>query len=111
MRRYDQKQSDPFYYSKPWLRTRAAALARDQGTCQDCLAEYRAGTRALKDIKSADMVHHIIPYQTDPTLALVMDNLISLCDMHHNVRHPEKGRSQSSASKAPASYPFRVIKV
>lgn len=100
------KQSDPFYHSAAWKKVRAAALARDQGMCRDCMALFDAGM-TLRPHR-ATMVHHIEPLEQRPDLALRLDNLISLCDECHNRRHPEKGGSGEKPTAPPG---MRVIKI
>lgn len=100
------KQADPFYSSGPWRRVRTAALARDLGLCQDCLALYMANPDY--QVKTAEMVHHIKPRKTNPELELSLDNLISLCDQHHEQRHPER-RKSNHIPEPPAG--IRVIKI
>lgn len=105
------KESDPFYHSKAWKRVRRLALERDQGMCQDCMDRFRAGY-GIKPHR-ADMVHHIIPREERPDLALNLANLRSLCNECHNKRHPEKGR-QADKSIQPAAekkHSMRVVKV
>ena len=54
------------------------------------------------------MVHHVLPITERPDLALDVANMRSLCDMHHNRKHPEKGR-HGKAKPMPTT--MRVIKV
>lgn len=100
------KQADPFYSTAAWRHVRTAALARDLGLCQDCLACYRRDP--TWQVRPADMVHHLQPRKEHPELALALDNLISLCDMHHERRHPERRRTRPERA-----YPegIRVIKI
>ena len=56
----------------------------------------------------ADMVHHVIPVEERPDLALNLSNLRSLCNECHNKEHPEKGRQ---ATQQPAKHTMRVVKV
>ncbi len=105
------QESDPFYHSKPWKRVRLLALNRDHGMCQDCMDRFRAGY-GLKPHR-AEMVHHIIPREERPDLALTLSNLRSLCNECHNKIHPEKGR-QAKRDTQPAAgrkHSMRVIKV
>lgn len=100
------KESDPFLHTAAWKRARRAALERDHFKCRDCMDRYLAGYGAKP--RDATMVHHIIPRDQRPDLALDLDNLISLCDECHNKRHPEKGRQ----AHAPApKHGMRVIKI
>ncbi len=101
----DGKKSLAFYHTAAWKKARAAALRRDCGMCQDCMARFRTG--AGKRPRRATMVHHIIPLEERPDLALNLGNLISLCDECHNKRHPEKGQREQPAPR----HGMRIIKV
>lgn len=105
----DYKESLPFYHSAAWKRVRALAMQRDHGMCQDCMDRLRAGYGIRPH--RAQMVHHIIPLEERPDLALDLNNLRSLCNECHNRQHPEKGRDrrQDKAKDMPAR--MRVIKV
>lgn len=74
---------DNFYKSAVWKNKRAYILKRDLYLCQEC---KRYGKRI-----EGTIVHHIIPYEDAPELSLKNDNLITLCKMCHNKKHPEKG--------------------
>lgn len=71
-----------FYISGRWIRLRAEALKRDNKECQQCKARGKA--------RRAKTVHHIKHVKEHPSLALSMDNLMSLCNECHNEVHPEK---------------------
>ena len=71
-----------FYKSARWKHKREAILRRDGYMCQRC---KRYGRQ-----RQAQTVHHIKHYDEYPELALVNDNLISLCNDCHNALHPEK---------------------
>ena len=58
----------------------------------------------------AELVHHMIPLEERPDLALDLDNLRSLCSECHNRRHPEKGR-QAARPAEDGSHTMRVITV
>lgn len=103
----EYKESDPFYHSRAWKRIRQQALSRDRGMCQDCMAKLRAGVSVKP--RRAEMVHHIIPLEERPDLALRLDNLISLCNQCHNKRHPEKGHGNRPTANENAR--MRIIKV
>ncbi len=101
-----QGESKSFYRNAPWRRARTAALDRDRHMCRDCMDRFEAGYGIRP--RRATMVHHVIPIEQRPDLALNLDNLRSLCDECHNRRHPEKGaRSQEPVRRLP----MRVIKV
>ncbi|NMC20276.1 MAG: HNH endonuclease, partial [Thermogutta sp.] len=51
--------------------------------CEECLKQGI--------VKEADLVHHIIPVDKDPSLILVMDNLMSVCNHCHQVIHSRGG--------------------
>lgn len=101
------KQTDPFYKSAHWRRLRKTALERDHYMCQDCLAAKRRGEMIRP--RSASVVHHILPRDKYPELALDLDNLVSLCDACHNKRHPEKGGGAADAAEVKPG--VRIIKV
>lgn len=75
------KKPDPFYLTKAWRELREVALARDNYLCQRCF-------KKKNKLISADMVHHIKPRLRFPDLALVLENLISLCWGCHNIVEP-----------------------
>lgn len=104
----NDKASNPFYHTKAWKRARAARLMLDHYMCTACMAEIDRGER-MKPMP-ATMVHHVLPVAERPDLALDITNMRSLCDMHHNREHPEKGGRGKArpTTKAPA---LRVIKV
>jgi 5-methylcytosine-specific restriction endonuclease McrA len=70
--------SRKFYASKIWRQQRLFALSRDQYSCRDC------GGRA-------EEVHHQISLDSrnisDYSIALGLDNLVSLCFDCHQKRH------------------------
>ena len=70
-----------FLDSTKWRRCRAAVLRRDGYLCRDCLRYGRKTAAAL--------VHHVVPFAEDETLALDEKNLVSRCEACHNRRHPE----------------------
>ncbi len=104
--RYD-KGTDPFYKSRPWRQLRRQAMQRDNYLCQDCLAAKVRGEKIRP--RPATVVHHILPKETYPELAMDLDNLVSLCDACHNKRHPEKGWREAPSQAASKS--VRIIKV
>jgi 5-methylcytosine-specific restriction endonuclease McrA len=71
-----------FYRSAIWLKKRADILSRDNNECQKCKSKGK--------FKKATCVHHKKHLKDRPDLALVDDNLISLCDSCHCEEHPEK---------------------
>ncbi|MBR2664833.1 MAG: HNH endonuclease [Clostridia bacterium] len=99
------KESLPFYHTAAWKRARAAALRRDQGMCRDCMDRFLAGYGVKP--RRAELVHHVIPLEERPDLALDLDNLLSLCSECHNRRHPEKGQQPGQET----AHSMRVIKI
>lgn len=103
------KESDPFLHSKAWRRVRQKRLDMDNGMCCDCMERFRAGL--IEKPNRATMVHHVIPREERPDLALVLSNLRSLCDGCHNKRHPEKGGRTPGKPKDRPGKGMRIIKV
>lgn len=100
------KESAPFYHQEVWKRLRGVALMRDAGMCCDCMEKFNVGL--ITAPSRATMVHHIIPIEERPDLALDLNNLRSLCDRCHNIHHPEKGRKRQQVSTPQG---IRVIKI
>ncbi|MGO4887078.1 HNH endonuclease [Anaerobacillus sp. MEB173] len=73
------KQTNPFYKSKKWKRKRESILKRDDYECREC--------RRYGKVHEANTVHHINTLEDRPELALLDDNLISLCNTHHEKMH------------------------
>lgn len=75
-----------FYSSGAWKQVRELAKKRDHYLCVDCLREGR--------ITPAEEVHHIIaltPHNiTDPSVALNLNNLKSLCRECHKKYDPKR---------------------
>lgn len=108
---YKGKQSDPFYHTRRWKAVRKLVLERDHAICQVCLRLYRAG--CMDRPREANTVHHLIPRTERPDLELALDNLESICAIHHNQEHPDKGGSHG-ADRPQAARPrvvARIIKI
>ncbi|ASA22094.1 endonuclease [Paenibacillus donghaensis] len=89
------KGSRAFYRSTAWETARVQALIRDNYLCQHCIKR--------KKLTPADMVHHIKPLSDYPDLALVLENLLSLCNGCHNKEHGgpgERGEATPVARRA-----------
>ena len=69
-------------YDSRWDAVRKIKLSKNP-LCEECLKEGR--------VTRADLVHHIIPVDKDPSLILVMDNLMSVCNHCHQVIHSRGG--------------------
>lgn len=72
-------QKKSFYNSTAWKQLRLQALERDNNECQHCKAEGKKKEVILN-------VDHKYPIELYPKLALVLDNLQTLCIYHHNVK-------------------------
>ena len=68
-----------FYKQKKWKRKRELVLKRDDYQCRQC-KRYGRTTQA-------NTVHHIYPLEQRPDLALVSENLLSLCNQCHENMH------------------------
>lgn len=99
------KVSDPFYHTGAWLRLRSMALSRDRHICQECLRRVKMGLQSRP--RNATMVHHIKPRREYPELALVLENLESLCNLCHERLTPER---RSRGKTAPETV-RRVIRI
>ena len=75
-----RRQSHRLYGTAAWRRVREAVKARD-GECMAC--------GALDDLT----VDHIIPATVDPSLALELDNLRTLCRRCHGRKDGARSRS------------------
>lgn len=85
---YEQKRS--FYKSSAWEQLRQKALERDNHECQWCRKEGRVTVDSIKEEgkpkKIVLNVDHKYGIENYPQLALVLDNLETLCIYHHNVK-------------------------
>ena len=89
-----KQEKQRFYNKKAWQEKRLKVLRRDHFECQDCRERItQAGRKGIKlhgwenYLNKATCVHHIKELEDYPELALDEDNLISLCDRCHNLRH------------------------
>ena len=74
------KKEQSFYSSTAWIRLRDTIRSRQHGMCVVCY---------LKDNKiiNQDVVHHITELKEDYSKRLDEDNLICLCNKHHDHVH------------------------
>lgn len=73
------KRVNPFYKSTRWKNKRDNILRRDEYMCREC-RRYGRTTQATH-------VHHIFELEKYSALALINDNLISLCNKCHEQMH------------------------
>ena len=100
MTRYIGKKRKPLYGTTAWRRIRRHVLERDHYWCQRC-------KRTI-----ANTVHHRIPVEERPDLALEETNLESLCEQCHNASHPERNRkaeAPSRQSEAPKGIRIAIV--
>lgn len=76
-------REDRFRWTQAWKDKREEIKRRDLYLCRACLknipgTEYKINTENLS-------VHHIQPLHTNYDLRLDNDNLITLCDIHHEL--------------------------
>lgn len=86
-----REQKKKFYGSDEWETLRLKALERDNYECQECKREGRVHVDSKKvegERKSIELnVHHKYEIEHYPKLALVIDNLETLCLNCHNKAH------------------------
>lgn len=92
MREYKTKeQKKKFYRSKEWGALRQQALKRNNYECQQCKREGKVHVDSQKvegEKKSIELnVHHKYEIEFYPQLALILDNLETLCLNCHNKTH------------------------
>lgn len=73
-----KNQTRKYRTDRRWYYARKQALERDLYCCRMCLADGIIERERLE-------VHHIIPLYKNPTMAYVIDNLITLCNYHHRM--------------------------
>ena len=88
-----EQQKKSFYNSAAWCGPnglRVEALERDNYECQHCKAEGKVTVDSIKQDgehkKVVLNVDHKYPIEHYPKLALMLDNLQTLCIYHHNVK-------------------------
>lgn len=80
-------REDKFRWTQAWQHKRDFIKARDKYLCQACLNNMQ-GTKLRLNTERLS-VHHIKSLKTDFDLRLDESNLITLCNMHHELA--EKG--------------------
>jgi len=94
-------KASAFYKTSVWQKCRELVLTRDLGLCQECLSTVGP--------VPADTVHHKVHLRDDPSKALDLDNLVSVCASCHNKLHPEKTNNKKKSKKV--SDRIRVVEL
>lgn len=85
-----EEQKKTFYNSTAWKEIRLQALERDNYECQHCKQEGGVTVDSKKvEGKKKEIVlnvDHKYPIENYPKLALMLDNLQTLCVYHHNLK-------------------------
>lgn len=84
-----------FYSSGKWKKLRLKALKRDCYECQMCKEKGKVTTDNL-------LVHHMKEVRDRPDLALVLENLMTVCFGCHEVIHDRF--AEFNKNKQPAFY-------
>lgn len=71
-----------FYDDIYWKKLSKEILERDNNECQECKKE---GKLTIKQHKKKLDIHHIKELETNPELAYVKSNLLTVCVHHHNI--------------------------
>jgi len=82
IRMIQQGNVNKFYKSSEWREKRKDILKRDHNECQMCKAEGK--------YSKGYCIHHIKIIKVNPLLALTDSNLITLCNEHHELQHPNR---------------------
>ena len=84
--KYKTSEAMAFRNSSEWRRLRKLVKDRDLWTCQACVNKLGSN---IKPFSRQLEVHHIIPIEEDYERRSDEENLITLCDWHHE--EAEKG--------------------
>lgn len=87
----NDEQAKAFYKTWAWKKCREIVLMRDDYLCQECMK--------LDRLTAANTVHHIIHLKDDPSKALAIDNLTSVCPTCHERLHPNRGQEKEQKIK------------
>lgn len=102
MKKYNNK--DKFRSTAAWQDKRTEIKERDHYLCQICLRGLHGTARRINH--ECLEVHHIIPLEENEALRLENDNLITLCQRHHEMA--EKGSiSRAELQNILTGYPPR----
>lgn len=85
-KRYNNKNK--FRSTMAWQRKREEIKERDHYLCQVCIRNLHGTVRRLNHERLE--VHHIIPLEEDEDKKLDNQNLITLCERHHEMAEQGK---------------------
>lgn len=107
-----RKEKLKFYHSTAWKYKSKYIMQRDHYECQECRKRIKQAaddgmvlSASDRKIARATQVHHIVPYDINPSLGLDDDNLEAICDKCHNIIH---GRVWNNNPNAPRKRPATV---
>lgn len=80
-----------FYKTVKWKKKRESILRRDGYECREC--------KRYGKVTEANTVHHVNTLETHPLLALVSENLISLCNRCHEAMHIRRTHELTAKGK------------
>lgn len=76
-------EKDAFRSSYIWQKKAEEIKERDNYLCQFCIRNYKGTKSRLNSVRLS--VHHAVPLKEDFELRLENDNLITTCDVHHEM--------------------------
>lgn len=76
-KREDREKEKGVLSTSRWRKVRHAAMVRDQGCCRMCLLNGYIEYRNLE-------VHHLLKRVDREDLMYNLDNLVTLCSLHHH---------------------------
>jgi len=82
-RKKQGNNKDKFRWTSAWQKKREEIKERDKYLCQACIRNLK-GTIARYTYDSLS-VHHAVPLEDDFEKRLDNDNLLTLCDPHHEL--------------------------
>ena len=86
------KQEQNFYSGRDWIRLRDMIRCKHNGMCVICYMKD-------KQITQQNVVHHIVELKENFDLRLDEENLICLCNNHHNQIHKLYDRDDETKAK------------
>lgn len=100
-------EADLFRNTQAWKKKTEDIKQRDLYLCRVCFCGIYSTKNRLNNKRLS--VHHIIPIKVDFDKRLDNDNLITLCDYHHELA--EKGAIPAAFLRETAVSPIRFIEL